>query len=166
MSEPGRPPLIASMVATVFGVGHLKPAPGTWGSIVAVLLVAWELYYERTLVLATLVVIAGGVWAAGRYGRAVGRADAPEIVIDEVAGQWLSLWPMLWLPAPWHYGWTLLIGLGLFRLFDILKPWPIGPIDRRTRGGWGVMADDLAAGAIAALVLALLLSLFRPGDVF
>jgi phosphatidylglycerophosphatase A len=138
----------AGLTATWFGVGRLPGAPGTWGSLVALPL-AWILAVlggPLWLAAAALVVLAVGLWAAESYERGTGRADAPEVVIDEVAGQWIAL--LFVPPDPVHYG----LGFLLFRAFDILKPWPISWAERRLPGGWGVMADDVLAGAFAALL--------------
>jgi len=151
---PGRPlPLRhpAALLATWGGVGLLPKAPGTWGSLAA-LPFAWLLLQFggwQALALATLLVAVVGTWAADRYERAQGGKDPGAIVVDEVAGQWLALVPASLDPV------TFALGFVLFRAFDILKPWPVGLIDRRVGGGLGVMLDDLVAGLY---VLALLLA--------
>jgi phosphatidylglycerophosphatase A len=88
-----------------------------------------------------------GSVAADVYGRATGRSDDQRIVVDEVAGYLVTLAPVA--RTPLH----LLVGFGLFRLFDVWKPPPVRQIDRHVKGGFGVVADDLAAGVYAALVL-------------
>ena len=150
-AEPARLDLRhpATLVATCFGAGLLPWAPGTAASALA-LPAAWLLRSHTGaigLAAATLAVIVVGVWAAGACERRSGTRDSPAIVIDEVAGQWIAL---LLVPAdPAAYG----IGFVLFRLFDVVKPWPIGPIDRTVKGGLGVMLDDVVAGVFAAVVL-------------
>lgn len=150
----------AALVATVFGIGRLKPAPGTWGSLAAAaaaFALAQSGYGHWLLPLIVLVTLAG-CWAAQRYADETGVADAGDVVIDEVAGQWIALLPAVLLApgAPLAY----LVGFGLFRLLDIWKPGPIGWADRRVKGGFGVMLDDLLAGAGAAVGLwALVLTL-------
>ena len=139
----------ALIAATWFGCGLLPKAPGTWGSLAA-LPFAWVLRVEWGfwgLAIATLLVSLVGWWAAEVYARKTGIADPGEVVIDEVAGQWLTLLPV---PAdPIYY----LGGFLLFRLFDIKKPWVIGWADRNVHGGLGIMLDDLFAGAFGAVVL-------------
>ena len=139
----------ATLVATWFGAGLSRWAPGTAASALA-LPAAWLLRSYTGVVglaIAALVLFVIGVWAAGACERRTGQRDSPAIVIDEVAGQWIAL---LLVPAdPAAYG----IGFVLFRLFDVAKPWPVGPIDRHVKGGVGVMLDDAVAGAIAAVVL-------------
>jgi len=139
----------AALLATWFGSGLLPWAPGSWGSLAA-LPFAWIIaaYAGMAgLLVAAAAVFAIGCWAAGRVERASGVKDAPFIVIDEVAGQWLALAPAPLDPL------FYLAGFLLFRLFDIAKPFPIRRIERAFPGGFGIMADDIAAGLYAALVL-------------
>ena len=142
-------------VATVFGVGLLRPAPGTWGSAVAlgIGVVIDRFAGFPGLALATVVVTVLGFWACARV---CGPGEDPsEVVIDEVAGQWIALlFPSFafwmrdfdgWMPYP---GW--LAAFLLFRLFDIWKPGPVGWADRRGDAA-GVMLDDLIAGVFAGI---------------
>ncbi len=128
-------------IATGGGVGFLPVAPGTWGSLLGLLLfvclapLPLALY---CLVLAGL--IGAGIWAAGAAERLWARKDASAIVIDEIAGMLLTLTA---LPLTWT---SLVTGFVCFRLFDILKPLPQL---ERLPGGWGVMLDDLCAGVLA-----------------
>ena len=149
-------------VATLGGVGTLPGAPGTWGSLAALPLgyVLHVLGGFWLLALGTLVVCVLGWWAARADEAATGAHDAGEIVIDEVAGQWLALWP---LSAglthagvdPWVFPWPGWVGaFVLFRLFDIWKPGPVGWADRQP-GATGVMLDDIIAGLFAAIAVAL-----------
>ncbi len=144
--------MLARQIATVGGIGLIKPAPGTWGSAAALPL-AWLIvhYFGLTgLMLASAAVFAVGTWAASAFERAHGAHDASEVVIDEVVGQWIALMPIVWFGAPWA-GWG--VAFALFRAFDIVKPGPIGLLDRRVSGGMGTMLDDVAAGVCAALVV-------------
>ena len=146
------------MIVTWFGAGLMKPAPGTWGSAVAVacgVLIHW-LGSFPALALATLAVTALGFWSVARYTRGMEDPDRSEIVIDEVAGQWLALcFPSYGF---WHAGlestnfpWPGYVAAFLFfRLFDIWKPWLVGRADREG-GTMGVMLDDLWAGLFAGL---------------
>ncbi|WP_309668176.1 phosphatidylglycerophosphatase A [Tabrizicola sp.] len=146
-----------------FGVGLMRPAPGTWGSAAAILL---GLMIDRTfgvfaLLGATVAITALGFWACGRELRDRPGADPGEIVIDEVAGQWIALlFPAF---AFWHRGlddWAYVAWPGwvaaflFFRLFDIWKPWIIGWADRREDAA-GVMLDDLIAGVFAGFAVML-----------
>lgn len=141
----------AILLATWFGFGFMKPAPGTWGSAAAIPvgIIVFGTGGLVALIFAIFLVTAAGVWAAERFGKVSGTHDNGMIVIDEVTGQWIALLPALYLSGPD----PLWIGLSflLFRAFDILKPWPVSWLDKRVKGGLGVMADDLAAGALAAI---------------
>lgn len=137
------------MVATVFGVGLLPKAPGTWGSLSALPL-AWLLYRwagPMAVALAMAVVFFAGWWASAALARRGGDHDPGYIVIDEVAGQLVVLVAIP--PDALLYA----MAFGLFRLFDITKPAFIGWADRRVGGGLGVMLDDLLAGACGALAI-------------
>ena len=138
------------MLATLGPVGFFKPAPGSWGSAAAVVLAAiLAMLSPWLLEIATLLVCLLGVLAAGRYQTVTSRHDAPEVVIDEVAGQWIAL-----LAVPLDWRWYLLAFL-LFRLFDIVKPGPVRMAENLP-GGIGVMADDIVAGVLAAACLLLI----------
>ncbi len=138
----------AQMIASAGGVGFAPRAPGTFGSLVGVLIGAVLLQMGHGPLLAGVIVSSViGVWAVWAVG---GQNDPGWIVIDEVAGQMLT---MLALPRVSAAG--LLIAFGLFRLFDIWKPGPVGIADQR-HDAIGVMADDWAAGAIGFCFLAIL----------
>lgn len=139
----------AFLLATWFGSGLLPKIPGTWGSAAA-LPFAWIIASYAgpwALAAAAVAAFAIGVWAADVYSRHAGVKDAGPIVIDEVAGQWLALAPFA--PEPITY----LVGFVLFRLADIVKPWPANWADRTLDGGIGVMLDDIFAGLYAGLAL-------------
>ena len=146
-------------IATFFGIGKMRPAPGTWASAVAVLLgVAIDRYFGfAVLVLATITAIAAGFWACGRELATRPGDDPSEFVIDEVAGQWLAL--LFPAAAFWSRGmddWAIdaypgwIAAFLFFRLFDIWKPWLVGRADRRHDAA-GVMLDDLWAGLFAGI---------------
>ncbi|WP_135505576.1 phosphatidylglycerophosphatase A family protein [Roseovarius aestuariivivens] len=145
------------LIATFFGVGHLRPAPGTWGSLAA-LPAAALLHVLGGPVLLALGIAASfafGWWSTALETKGKDDHDPSEIVIDEVAGQWLALLPVsigathagAGLFALWP-GW--ITAFVLFRLFDIWKPGPIGWADRRG-DALGVMLDDIIAGLFAAI---------------
>jgi phosphatidylglycerophosphatase A len=149
-------------IATVFFLGHLRPAPGTWASAAAIPL-AWAVHVLGgfpALLLATLAVTWLGWWAVAEATRDRADKDPAEIVIDEVAGQWIALWPVslgaqLAGAGFWALWPGVLAAFVAFRLFDIWKPGPVGWADRQP-GAFGVMADDVIAGWLAALVVAVL----------
>jgi phosphatidylglycerophosphatase A len=142
----------SGILATAFGIGFAPLAPGTAASLAAA--VAFGLVLHRLpWPLYALVVVGlffGGVLVSGLYAAELGQPDPARIVVDEVCGQLVAL---AFLPAAW-----LPIGLSfaLFRFFDIIKPGPIRRLERLP-GGWGIMADDLAAGLVAAVAARLLL---------
>ena len=148
---------MSRIVATFFGVGLLRPAPGTWGSAVALGLGLVMLRYLGlpVLVLATAAATALGFWSVQRELTLRPGEDPSEFVIDEVAGQWIAL--LFPAAAFWWRGWTgwmpypgWLAAFVFFRLFDIWKPWVIGRADRRPDPA-GVMLDDLWAGLFAGI---------------
>lgn len=148
---------------TSFGGAGLFPvAPGTAGSLAA-LPVAWLIHGLGgfpALAVATVVVFVVGLWATTRFTASGGDPDPSEVVIDEVAGQWIALFPLsagLWFAGadPWLFPWPGWIGgFVMFRLFDIWKPWPVNRADAMGTP-MGVMLDDVLAGVMAAIVVAL-----------
>ena len=139
----------STWIATWLGAGLLPWAPGTWGSLAA-LPFAWAIAAaggQVALLAAAVAVFAVGCWAAAAYCRRSGEKDPGAVVVDEVAGQWLTL---AFVPAS---AWSFALGLVLFRAADIGKPWPASWIDREVEGGLGVMADDMIAGVYAGLAL-------------
>lgn len=132
--------------ATWFGSGLISPAPGTWGTIAAM---PFGIFFLLTggsplLFVMILLVIPLGLWASREFHKATETHDCGAVVIDEVAGVWIAL-----LPACFSFL-SILSAFILFRIFDILKPWPISYLDSKLPGEWGVMADDLLAGIFAA----------------
>lgn len=159
--ESSRSARCRTLGVTVLGAGLLRPAPGSWGSLVAVLVwLGWYWLARESNIVPSLpeavicaavaasvaLCVRWGGWAAERFGR----ADPPQFVLDEFAGQLLAL---VFLPA--SAGRELLaVAAGqflLFRLLDIIKP-PPGRLVERLPGGWGIVADDLVAGAYANLL--------------
>ena len=147
-------------IATFGYVGLLRPAPGTWGSAAAIP-AAWGLHLLGSFPLffaATIAVFAIGWWATLKATEGKEDHDPSEIVIDEVAGMWIALWPLsggLWMMGadPWVFPWPgWVLAFALFRLFDIWKPGPVGWADRK-HNAFGVMMDDVIAGFIAALIV-------------
>jgi phosphatidylglycerophosphatase A len=135
------------------GIAGLSPVmPGTCGSAVAVAAAPFIFmplpYAGRAVVLLLLMFF--GTIASGRAETLLNQHDPAEVVIDEVLGQWVTLFPFAAL-SWWEYG----IAFALFRLFDIAKPWPIRQLES-LGGGFGIMIDDAAAGIYAMICLALL----------
>lgn len=138
------------LLAFGFGSGAAARAPGTWGSLVAIpfwFCFAWlpPVAYWAIVVLAFLV----GIWLCGRTANDLKVHDHSGIVWDEFVGMWIALGAH---PDSFQ---SVLMAFLLFRLFDVVKPWPISWLDRRTPGGLGIMVDDVVAGfmALGALVV-------------
>ena len=149
-----RPRGAAVWIATCGGTGYFPIAPGTAGSLVGVALVAAlghlplrQPWLWGLLSLALLSIFLVGAWSATEAEKLFGHTDPGQVVIDEVAGQMLTLF--VWPGASWK---RLLAGFVLFRFFDILKPFPVRRAEH-LRGGWGIMTDDLLAGAYGMLTL-------------
>jgi phosphatidylglycerophosphatase A len=143
------------LLASGFGAGLAPIAPGTAGSLVGVLIymAMAELpilpYVALTLLLAVV-----GVWVCDRAGKRLGVSDHPGIVWDEIVGLLITM-----TGTPWSWQ-GVVLGFAFFRLFDILKPWPIASIERRVPGGLGVMLDDVMAGLYALACLQILRNAF------
>jgi len=156
---------LSHFIATVGYVGHIRPAPGTWGSFVALPL-AWLVNLiggPWLLVLGTLAAFFKGWWATALETRGKDDHDPSEIVVDELVGQWIALLPLSF--GAWHVGANMsdlwpgwIAAFVLFRLFDIWKPGPIGWADRRG-DALGVMLDDVIAGVFAAIGVMVLAAL-------
>lgn len=128
------------MISTCLGLGYFSGMPGTVASFAAVV---FALIVPIHPLLILVVAIAGGV-ASGKYANSIGKKDPGEVVIDEVVGMWIALYgfrPGIFVPV-----------LGLFRILDIIKPFPIRNLERLP-GGVGIMADDIMAGILANLFL-------------
>jgi phosphatidylglycerophosphatase A len=152
----GKAPLWASLTATFFGIGHIRPGPGTWGSA-ATVLCWWALSHATpanlqpwVAVVIALFVVLIGIPAATQVSRASSSKDPQFVVIDEVAGQLIAL---IAVPVTWK---TLLAGFILFRGFDIVKPPPVRQLERLPEGS-GIVLDDVAAGLYALAIMQLLL---------
>lgn len=135
---------LALFLATGFGAGYAPRAPGTAGSLVGLAIGA----LVAPLGLAVSLAVAAAVCLAGfplcrSASATLGEADPGAVVWDEIAGMLVAV---LAIPSGWHW-WVL--AFALFRAFDVLKPWPVGWLERRAGGGAGIMLDDLAAGALA-----------------
>lgn len=143
------------LLAFGFGSGLSPRAPGTMGTIVAVplyLLMAAFLspYVYLGLIIASFVI---GIYLCGRTAKDLGVHDHGGIVWDEFVGYWIT---MFMVPVTWYW---VLSGFILFRLFDILKPFPIGWLDKKVEGGVGIMLDDVLAGVYAAICLQIMIYL-------
>ena len=141
----------ANWFSTIFKIGYMPIAPGTWGSLVALLIWYVIIGYISTITLIGLIVIifVFGVYVSGITESNFNKKDPSVIVIDEWVGQWIAL---LFLQKSLLWG---LVAFTLFRLFDIWKPYPIRNLDRMS-GGWGIMLDDVLAGTYTLVVISVL----------
>ena len=158
---------LALAIATC-GVGYIPLAPGTWGSLVGIVLYLGVSYVGLVLLAGTsrivlasaivviVVVTLFGIWAASKTEKLLGRKDPGKVVVDEVAGQMIALLPVSFVFAWPLNGWVI-VSFILFRFFDIVKPYPARRLEG-LHGGLGIMADDLIAGVYAAVITALLLA--------
>ena len=153
---------LALVIATC-GVGYLPLMPGTYGSLVGVgiFLGLTQLAKGNGLVAVVLVLIVtvtgAGIWAASRTEELSGRKDPGKVVVDEVAGQLISLFPLT-LFAQWTIV-AVIISFILFRFFDIVKPYPARKLEA-LKGGLGIMCDDLVAGIYGAVITAIIVAVF------
>ncbi len=144
--------LILKGIATGAGSGLLPLAPGTWGSMMGILL-AWLLSPLSAVmyVITTVGVIFIAIWSAGEARHLFGGGDPPQVVIDEIAAMLLV---MAFQPFSWM---SVIVGFLAFRVFDVWKPWPVRQCEALS-GGIGIVMDDLMAGIYAWLLLRAVLS--------
>lgn len=142
----------AVVLSTWLWSGLIPKAPGTMGTIAALPfgITIFHYFGAGVLAAASLAVFFIGWWSSKIYVERTGKSDPGEVVIDEVAGIWLALAAGGTSPL------MVLLAFLLFRFLDIVKPWPIGPLDRHVKGALGVMLDDYVAGLIAAALLLLI----------
>lgn len=147
----------AALAIATFGVGYLPLIPGTFGSIVGVAIFLLLQSLALQLLFIPVVVVLG-IWAASQTERLLGLKDPGKVVVDEVAGQMISLLPLSFLvpDGPWLV-WVI-VSFNLFRLFDIFKPYPAHRFEALP-GGFGIMADDLVAGIYGAIGTALFITI-------
>jgi len=139
-------------IALGFGSGLMPKAPGTFGTLVAIPLYFLISYLDLWLyLLITLVVTIAGVYICNYTSKALGVHDHSGIVIDEIAGYFITM-----IAVPFDWVWIVL-GFLLFRFFDVLKPWPISWLDKNLQGGTGIMLDDVLAGFFALICLHLII---------
>ena len=138
-----------------FGSGLSPVMPGTMGTVVAIpLFLLLSLFPLWVYLLVTVFVSVVGIWICGESSRLLGVHDHGGIVWDEIAGFLIT---MIAVPAGWE---AILLGFILFRLFDIIKPWPISYLDKEVQGGLGIMLDDIVAGVFALILLQIFLKIF------
>jgi len=158
---------MSAAIATIFGIGYLRPAPGTWGSLFAVVLAILlvETFGIIGFVFALVSICVFGWWATSKYLQQIKTKDPSEVVIDELIGQWIAILPIAMAVFYFNLesldlwpGW--ISSFLFFRLFDILKPSLIGWADKKN-GALGVMLDDIFAGVAAAICTIILAVLYH-----
>jgi phosphatidylglycerophosphatase A len=137
-----------------FGSGLAPKAPGTFGTLAAIpiywFIADWPATWYAGFILVTALL---GIWICGAASRQLGVHDHGGIVWDEFVGYWITMWAV---PVDWVW---ILAGFLVFRVFDIAKPWPIRALDRKVKGGFGIMIDDIVAGVMACITLHLALAI-------
>jgi phosphatidylglycerophosphatase A len=152
---------------TVGGSGLAPKAPGTVGSFVALIIgvALLQIIPMQTFFMITLLITVVGIFEINKYEKLTNSHDDKSIVIDEVAGMWISLMFAIasakTMPYAYAYEIAIVASFGAFRLFDIWKPSTIGLIDRKVKGGLGVMGDDILAGIAGGLLTILLLQALK-----
>ena len=149
---PFRSPI--QFLAFGFGSGLAPKAPGTFGTLAAVpiywFIADWPALDYAGFILVTAVL---GIWICGAASKQLGVHDHGGIVWDEFVGYWITMWAvpvdLVWIAA----------GFVAFRVFDIVKPWPIGWLDKKVSGGFGIMVDDIVAGVMACITLHIVLAI-------
>ena len=144
----------AVWLATWFGCGLFRKAPGTWGTIGALPFGIALLHFGGwpLLLCVSIFMFFIGLYVAKKFDEMVGGHDSSAIVIDEVVGLWIAMLPIVLINSTSAVIINILLAFTLFRFFDILKPWPIGWADKKLPGAWGVMMDDILAGIISMLI--------------
>lgn len=138
-------------LALGFGSGLAPKAPGTFGTLAAIpLFLLLSMLTPVFYLTAVIIVCITGIYICGKAADDVGVHDHPAIVWDEFAGYFIT---MIMVPVSWQ---SVIVGFILFRLFDILKPWPISFIDKKMSGGLGIMLDDVLAGVFSLVIMQLL----------
>jgi phosphatidylglycerophosphatase A len=158
-ARPARSALdYAALAIATFGVGYLPLIPGTFGSLVGVLIFLLLVQSVALQLFVIPVIVVLGIWAASRTEKLLGKKDPGKVVVDEVAGQMIALTPLPFMAdGPWLV-WVI-VSFNLFRLFDIFKPYPARRFESLP-GGFGIMADDLVAGIYGAIVTAIVIAAF------
>ena len=137
---------ISHVLATCFGVGSIPFAPGTWGSLFAVLLIYNIAFLQEWIILATVLIVGFSWWICVEVHKET-KSDSSEIVIDEFAGMFVACMFIN------HDFISLVFAFLFFRFFDIVKPWPISWVDKNIKNGPGILIDDLLAGLFAGILM-------------
>ena len=137
---------VSHVLATCFGVGSIQFAPGTWGSLFALLLICNITFLQEWIILATALIVAFSWWVCFEVYKLT-KSDSSEIVIDEFAGMFVACMFIN------HDFISLAFAFLFFRFFDIVKPWPISWVDKNIKNGPGILIDDLLAGLFTSILM-------------
>ena len=140
-------------IASLGGIGLIRFAPGTFGSIFSWFLFIYLSHYLNMIVLTSLMFFLG-IWVCENISKDLEEKDDKSIVIDELIGMWIALMPTIYFADTQAERTTIaILALVLFRFFDILKPYPINLLDQKFKNGFGIVIDDVAAGIITLVIL-------------
>lgn len=137
---------VSHVLATCFGVGSIPFAPGTWGSLFAILLIYNIAFLQEWIILATVLIVAFSCWVCIEIYKET-KSDSSEIVIDEFSGMFVACMFIN------HDFISFVFAFLFFRFFDIVKPWPISWVDKNIKNGPGILIDDLLAGLFAGILM-------------
>ncbi len=149
---------IILFISLGFGTGFMKFAPGTWGTLPGVFFAYFLMPHHITHIIITVFISIVGIWFCSKASKILNVHDFGGIVIDEIAGVLITF---LFFTPTWY---ILVLGFLWFRLFDILKPFPIKWIDKKVSGGFGIMVDDTVAGIFAWVCLYITIYFISPND--
>tara|TARA_B100000073_G_scaffold153328_1_gene126590 strand:+ start:470 stop:958 length:489 start_codon:yes stop_codon:yes gene_type:complete len=140
-------------IASLGGIGLIRFAPGTFGSIFSWFLFIYLSHYLNMIVLTSLMFFLG-IWVCEIISKDLEEKDDKSIVVDELIGMWIALMPTIYFADTQAERTTIaILALVLFRFFDIVKPYPINLLDQKFKNGFGIVIDDVAAGIITLLIL-------------
>ena len=140
-------------IASLGGIGLIRFAPGTFGSIFSWFLFIYLSHYLNMIVLTSLMFFLG-IWVCENISKDLEEKDDKSIVVDELIGMWIALMPTIYFADSQAERTTIaILALVLFRFFDIVKPYPINLLDQKFKNGFGIVIDDVAAGIITLVIL-------------
>ena len=139
-------------IATLGAIGKLPFAPGTWGSLFACILFIFLSHFVSQIEILVIVTIFFSIWICEKASSELIENDHKSIVIDELAGMWLAVYPAIFYNTQDERVTFAILAFCFFRVFDIFKPFPISYVDKNVKGGLGIVLDDLIAGVFAGLI--------------
>ena len=139
-------------IATLGAIGKLPFAPGTWGSLFACILFIFLSHFVSQIEILIIITIFFSIWICERASSELIEKDHKSIVIDELAGMWLAVYPAIFYNTQDERVTFAILAFCFFRVFDIFKPFPISYVDKNVKGGLGIVLDDLIAGVFAGLI--------------